>query len=55
MTRTYDINGKSYRFTAQNWDYIRLEVDNILRPSIDFKNWQEVEEYVKNMKKSSDK
>lgn len=50
MQRTYAIDGKRYRFTEQYRGYIRLDIDCVLQPSTDFRSWNEVDEYIRELK-----
>lgn len=49
VQKTYEVGGKEYRFTEVFRGYIRLEINKILQPQIDFCSWTQVENYIKTL------
>ena len=49
IQKTYKVYGKEYRFTRVYNGYIRLEINKILQPKVDFYDWGEVEEFINNL------
>lgn len=52
VQKEYEVAGKIYRFTEHLKGYIRLDINKTLQPKIDFFNWEQVEEFINNLKNS---